>query len=152
LTPRASGRSRGFAEAAPSWPAATPRACLADACALIVFHGLGGAGMSATGLEAMRGGEVLVTALTVWEITRKAGDGRLPHLPVAADGSFVTLLRQSGYKPFPLDWDIAARAATLPLHHRDPMDRILIATALAAGLPIVTNDAAFAAYGVPTLW
>jgi predicted nucleic acid-binding protein len=93
LTARPSGRPSGFAEAAPDRPARSAQACLADACALIVFHALGGA-----------------------------------------------------------DWDIAARAATLPPHHRDPLDRILIATALAAGLPIVTNDAAFAAYGVPTLW
>ncbi len=142
---------RGFAEASAAWSGA-PGACLADACALIVFHGFGGAGMSAAGLAAMRGGQVLVSPVTVWEIVRKAGDGRLPGLPVGADGSFVTLLRESGYRPLDLDWDIAARAATLPPHHRDPMDRMLIATSLATGLPIITNDAAFAAYGVTLVW
>lgn len=146
-----SAARRGFAEAAPGWPG-TQGACLADACALIVFHAFGGAGMSAAGIAAMRSGQVVVSPVTVWEIIRKAGDGKLPSLPVGANGSFVTVLRETGYRPLELDWDIAARAATLPPHHRDPMDRMLIATSLVTGLPIITNDAAFAAYGVTLVW
>ena len=69
--------ARGFAEATAGWSGAHG-ACLADACALIVFHGFGGAGMSEAGLTAMRGGQVLVSPVTVWEIVRKAGDGKLP--------------------------------------------------------------------------
>ncbi len=143
---------RGFAEAAAGFQAYPPGACLADACALIVFHALGGAGMSAAGRAAMQGGEVSVIAETVWEITRKAADGKLPPFAPFDDLGLPSFLRERGYKPLAVDWDIAARAATLPPHHRDPMDRMLIATSLATGLPIITNDAAFAAYGVTLVW
>lgn len=108
--------------------------------------------MSAAGRAAMQGGEVLVIAETVWEITRKAADGKLPPFASFEDLGFPAFLRERGYKPLAVDWDIAARAATLPPHHRDPMDRMLIATSLATGLPIITNDAAFAAYGVTLVW
>lgn len=47
---------------------------------------------------------------------------------------------------------MAQAAAPLPAHHRDPMDRFLIAQPLAEGATIITNDRAFAACGVPTLW
>ena len=40
----------------------------------------------------------------------------------------------------------------LPMHHRDPFDRLLIAQAIAEGIPIATNDPAFAAYGVQIVW
>jgi hypothetical protein len=67
--------------------ASSPPGFLADACALIVFHAEGGAGMSAAGLAAMRGGDVAVSALTLWEITRKVAQGKLPPVPIGADGS-----------------------------------------------------------------
>jgi PIN domain nuclease of toxin-antitoxin system len=143
---------KGFAEASAAWPSHPPSACLADACALIVFHAFGAAGMSDAGRAAMQGGEVFVIAETVWEITRKAADGKLPPFAPFEDLGFPAFLRERGYKSLAVDWDIAARAATLPPHHRDPMDRMLIAASLATGLPIITNDAAFAAYGVTLVW
>ncbi len=42
--------------------------------------------------------------------------------------------------------------STLPLHHRDPFDRMLIAQSMAEGLPIISADTAFDAYGVTRLW
>ena len=46
----------------------------------------------------------------------------------------------------------AARLTALPFHHRDPFDRLLIAQALTADMPIVGADVAFDAYGVRRLW
>jgi PIN domain nuclease of toxin-antitoxin system len=51
-----------------------------------------------------------------------------------------------------LSWDTAERANDLPMIHKDPMDRTLIAAALERGLTIISDDTVFAAYGVPTLW
>jgi PIN domain nuclease of toxin-antitoxin system len=44
------------------------------------------------------------------------------------------------------------RLATLPRHHRDPFDRMMIAQALTEGIPIATGDTVFAAYGVQVVW
>jgi PIN domain nuclease of toxin-antitoxin system len=46
----------------------------------------------------------------------------------------------------------ALRAGSLPLHHKDPFDRMLIAQAEIEGLTIATPDRAFSPYGVPLLW
>ena len=126
---------------------------LADACALIVFHATPDGTMSAAGREAMAAGDVMVTQITVWEILRKVQLGKLPMpIPVGFRRSYPAWLRGQGYQLAPFDWEDAAAAATLPEHHRDPMDRMLIAAALRRGLTIITSDASFAPYGVITLW
>ena len=126
---------------------------LADACALIVFHGFGGAGMTEAGLRAMADGDVFVSPITVWEITRKVAIGKLARpTPPHFSGTFAAYLEQAGYRPLPLDWRSAETANLLPDHHKDPMDRMLIAAALSHDLTIVTDDSVFARYGVATMW
>ena len=50
-----------------------------------------------------------------------------------------------------MTWDHAGRAASLPLLHSDPFDRMLVAQALEEGLVLVTRDPAIQQYTVPTL-
>ncbi len=127
-------------------------AFLADACALIVFCAAQPERtMSARALATMTGAEVHVSSITVWEITRKVSLGKLPALP-EADGSFSGWLLQAGFRMLPLSWRDAERANALPLLHKDPMDRMLVAAALAGDFTVVTEDRVFAAYGVRTLW
>jgi PIN domain nuclease of toxin-antitoxin system len=123
---------------------------IADACALLAFFGAGDAAMGQAGMRAMRA-DVAVSPITVWELTRKAALGKLPPLPTER-GSFARHLAALGFRDAPLRWDIAEAATALPPHHRDPMDRMLIATALRDDLSVITNDAVFSAYGVKTVW
>ncbi len=125
---------------------------IADACALIVFYAEGGRGMSTEALAAMRDGTVAVSAITVWEVTRKARLGKLPAMPDAVALDFTAYLRGEGYRLLALTPEAAEAANALPPQHADPMDRMLIATALAEGATIITSDRIFAAYGVPVLW
>lgn len=125
---------------------------LADACALVAYHGGGGAGMTDQGREAMHSGDVLVSPITVWEITRKAALGKLPRpVPQGFAGPLSDYLRPRNYRFAPVGWDEAEHANRLPMHHAEPMDRMVIATALIRDLRVVTSDSAFAAYGVPTV-
>ncbi len=85
------------------------------------------------------------------EITIKYGLGKLPLnglpsvlIPKALDAYRV------GYSALG-NRDIA-RLETLPWHHRDPFDRLLIAHALENQLTVVTADRTFAGYGVPVFW
>ena len=125
---------------------------LADACALIAFHGDPRASLSAAGLAAMRGSEAAVSAVTVWEIARKVAIGKLAPLHDRSEGSLVGFLARRGYRLVPLTPGTAEAANALPPHHADPMDRMLIAAAMAEGATIITNDRIFAAYGVPVVW
>jgi PIN domain nuclease of toxin-antitoxin system len=94
--------------------------------------------------------EVLLSHASLWEIVIKASIGKLDiqqrfeELIQRAQDEAMTLL--------PIDLDSLALVATMPLHHRDPFDRLLIAQALSQNLPIVTRDPAFAAYPVEIIW
>jgi PIN domain nuclease of toxin-antitoxin system len=126
---------------------------LADTCALIVFHGYGGQTMSSAGKAAISTGDVFVSPITVWEITRKIALGKLERpAPPGFNGSLSEWLRQAGYRILPLTWDTCDRANALPMHHKDPMDRMLIAAALDRGMTVITDDDIFAQYGVATVW
>jgi PIN domain nuclease of toxin-antitoxin system len=126
---------------------------LADACALIVFHGYDGQTMSRAVKAAISADDVFVSPITVWEITRKVATGKLERpAPPGFNGTLSAWLRQVGYRILPLTWETCERANTLPMHHKDPMDRMLIAAALDRGLTIITDDDVFARYGVQTIW
>lgn len=125
---------------------------LADACAVIVFLSEPDPTrlMSELADRIMRQSAIDVSAITVWEITRKASIGKLPGDWGAAD--LPDTLRRQGFEAVPLTWEDAMEANRLPAIHKDPMDRMLIAQARRLGAAIVTNDALFAGYGVETVW
>jgi PIN domain nuclease of toxin-antitoxin system len=126
---------------------------LADACALIAFHGYDGQAMSCAGKAAISAGDVFVSPITVWEIARKVATGKLERpAPHGFNGTLAEWLRQAGYRILPLTWESCERANALPMHHKDPIDRMLIAAALDRGLTIITDDDVFARYGVQTIW
>ena len=128
------------------------RRLIADACALIAYHGTVRTPLSQEGEAAMRSGDVLVSAVSVWEITRKAALGKLPPMIRQGPDALTVFLRRMGHRLIPLTPEIAELSNTLTWHHVDPMDRMLIATALNEEATIITSDRIFAAYGVPVLW
>ena len=123
---------------------------IADACALLAFFGAGDQAMTSAGLNAMRA-DVMVSPITVWELTRKAAIGKLPPLPMER-GSFARHLFALGFRDAPLLWGDAGAASALPPFQRDPMDRMRIATALRSDMTVISNDGVFSAYGVRTVW
>src|SRR5438105_1081265 len=92
-----------------------------------------------------------VSVATCWEIAIKIGLGRLD----LGEPATTLLPRELAANHFDL-LDIELRHATfvetLPPHHRDPFDRLLIAQAIIEAIPIVGVDVAFDAYGVRHLW
>jgi len=57
-----------------------------------------------------------------------------------------------GFSVLSISFAHLRRFAALPRHHKDPFDRMMIAQALAEGIPIATADRRFAAYGVQMVW
>ena len=126
---------------------------LADACALMVFHGFGGQTMSSGGKLAMREGDVFVCPITVWEMTRKIAPGKLERpAPPGFKGCLSEWLRQVGYRILPMTREACEQANSLPVHRTDPMDRMLIALVLDRGMTVITDRELFAQYGVSTIW
>ena len=91
--------------------------------------------------------DVYLSVASVWEMAIKAGMGRLPLIePVEA---FIPQqLLRTNIQLLPISLVHALHVASLPGHHRDPFDRLLVAQSLIEGLPILSIDATFDAYGV----
>ena len=93
---------------------------------------------------------VWISAATAWEIAIKAGLGRL-DLGEPPEVCLPRELARSGFLPLPVTFEHALAVRSLPLHHADPFDRMLVAQALSEGLAIMTTDAAISEYNVPTI-
>jgi PIN domain nuclease of toxin-antitoxin system len=70
----------------------------------------------------------------------------------APDSYVPARMSRYGFVALAIDLVHAFRVASLPLHHRDPFDRLLIAQAQIERLPILTSDPHFARYDVETIW
>jgi PIN domain nuclease of toxin-antitoxin system len=91
--------------------------------------------------------EVLVSVAGLWELTIKISSGKLS---LADD--LETMVANQRFTTLSITFAHLRRLAGLPRLHRDPFDRMMIAQALAEGIPIVTGDRVFAAYGVQIVW
>ena len=94
--------------------------------------------------------EVVLSAASVWEIAIKSALGKLRV--TAADDSLFAILDDQPVTRLPILHSHAHHVANLPLHHRDPFDRMLIAQAQMENLPIVTADDQFLRYEVEVIW
>jgi PIN domain nuclease of toxin-antitoxin system len=105
-------------------------------------------GLSPTTVRAIEedAEEVLVSAVSIWEIEIKRVKGRLvaPH-------DLFERLENLGFLAIDVTPDHALDAARLPHHHGDPFDRMLVAQAQAEAATLVTDDSALTAYDVPIL-
>lgn len=95
--------------------------------------------------------ECLVSIATAWEMAIKVSLGSL-RIDGALDRFLPEQIAANGFQPLSIDLKHAARVATLPFHHRDPFDRLLVAQALEEELAVVTADSVFTKYGVKQVW
>lgn len=101
---------------------------------------------SAHAAIARAGADAVVSVASIWEASIKRASGRLagPDLLSAVTAAGLPFLR--------IDEHHAKLAGELPLLHRDPFDRMLVAQAMVELLTIVTSDAEIPRYGVPVIW
>lgn len=108
-------------------------------------------GPSADQLVQPRENQLLLSIASVWEIAIKAGLGRLAFaMPVERFVSEPLCLNRIALLPVALDH--AARVASLPHHHRDPFDRMLVSQAQMEEMPIISADAELDRYGIKRVW
>ena len=101
-------------------------------------------------LDAADAGSVFASTISLYEIGQKVCRGRWPDMePHLLD--LESLLARSAVTLLPLEPRAALLAALLDWPHRDPFDRMIVATARMESLTVITSDRAFAGV-VPTLW
>ncbi len=88
----------------------------------------------------------VVSAVTIWEVSIKKQTGRLEF-----EGDLIAACRANAFDLLSISAEHAALAGSLPLHHTDPFDRMLIAQARTEGLVLLTQDRKLLQYGVPVL-
>lgn len=95
--------------------------------------------------------ESWLSVASLWEILIKSQSGKLP-LPQPVGPYVMSKLKFNGVKLLPVTAEHVLRVESLPMHHRDPFDRMLIAQSLEEELPLVTSDAIFRRYGMNLIW
>ena len=91
-----------------------------------------------------------ISIASAWEIAIKIGLGKLDFDGKAA--GFIHLAEDSGFTILPIKTVYLTALETLPLIHRDPFDRLLVATALDEQMTIITADENIAKYPVSHIW
>ena len=106
---------------------------------------------TAKGLIADPENEVEVSPASYWEMAIKIGLGKY-SLPEPFEIFMDRELGANEFRILAIEPRHTAPLTTLPFHHRDPFDRLLIAQAMVEGIPIVARDALFDAYPITRLW
>ncbi|MDQ3607253.1 MAG: type II toxin-antitoxin system VapC family toxin [Gemmatimonadota bacterium] len=97
------------------------------------------------------GARVLVSLVGLWEIVIKLGTGKLT-LDRPIEDLWPESLAENHFELLNVTTEHVLAVLSLPFHHKDPFDRLLIAQAATAGLPVVSADPVFDAYPVQRIW
>jgi PIN domain nuclease of toxin-antitoxin system len=89
---------------------------------------------------------VILSSVVIWEIRIKQALGKLVISP-----KFYDVIKNEGFEFLSITPDHAYAVGELPMHHRDPFNRMIIAQAQLEGLTIATHDAVFQKYGIAVL-
>jgi PIN domain nuclease of toxin-antitoxin system len=94
--------------------------------------------------------KLYLSIASLWEIAIKVGIGKL-ELGYSFD-DLQTALGQFDIEILPIEFPDTSQYLDLPLHHRDPFDRILVSQSLRHGFILVSRDAVLDAYNIQRLW
>jgi|ERR1700733_335237 len=95
--------------------------------------------------------DLWISVASLWEIITKVQVGKL-NLPLPVGDYLSAKLKANGVLVLHITFDHVKRVEELPLHHRDPFDRMLIAQSIEENLPIITADPVFKRYTVQVIW
>lgn len=125
---------------------------LLDTCTFL-WIALGSPELSTTAESLYRDpdNEIFLSAASAWEIAVKYSAGKLP-IPEPPQIFVPNRRAVYGLRALPLEEQEALHVSTLPNHHRDPFDRMLISQAIAHSLSLLSPDRVFAKYPVRLIW
>jgi len=91
-----------------------------------------------------------ISIASAWEIAIKNSVGKFTVTNGVTE--FYKMVESNGFIWLPIKQDHIVKVESLPFHHRDPFDRLLVAAAICDDLAIITADRNIPAYGVPCVW
>jgi PIN domain nuclease of toxin-antitoxin system len=94
---------------------------------------------------------LVISTASVWEIVLKVSIGRL-RIPMNLEAFIRTTLSRLNARVINITLDDTLGIGSLPLHHKDPFDRILISQSRTREIPIITKDAQIGRYDVEIIW
>lgn len=126
--------------------------CLLDTCTFLwIISGSDELSPRARALFVDPANDVLLSAVSVWELSVKHALGKLP-LPGPIERFLVEQREQHGIVTLPLDEQAVLHLHKLPAFHRDPFDRMLVCQAIEHDCLLLTPDPLIAQYPVRTQW
>jgi len=94
--------------------------------------------------------EVFFSPVSAWEIAIKLSLGKLTMTEGVDE--IYRILTENGFSFLPVRWEHTQLLETMPWHHKDPFDRLLISTAMVEDLTLITSDNAVSKYDISVLW
>ena len=95
--------------------------------------------------------ELYLSAASIWEMAIKSSLGKL-IFDKPIESYVLDLLQKNAIQLLNIEFRHVIRVATLPFHHRDPFDRLLISQALEEKIALLSCDTIFDTYGIERLW
>lgn len=95
--------------------------------------------------------DVFISPASYWEVAIKLSVGKLT-LNKPYEQFMDDAIRGNGFEVLPILVSHTGVVSTLPFHHRDPFDRLLVSQALAEDIPLLSNDAVLDQYGIRRIW
>ena len=94
---------------------------------------------------------ILMSSASIWEMAIKIRIGKL-KLSVSLEKTTANFIDNYDFELLSIGLPHIYKTQQLPLHHRDPFDRLIIAQSIVENIDIVSSDQAFDAYGIKRLW
>jgi len=99
----------------------------------------------------VRSNDLFLSIASIWEILIKVQSGKL-DFPRPAGPYLLSKMAENRIKTLPISVDHLLTLERLPMHHRDPFDRMLIAQSIEENMPLVTADPLMELYSVDRIW
>lgn len=95
--------------------------------------------------------QVLISPASYWEIAIKISNNRFA-INVSYEVFWQSGIDDRGFEILPIELRHTSQLLSMPFHHKDPFDRLLVAQALAEQIPLISNDSTLDTYGIERIW
>ena len=116
----------------------------------VVLWFLNGEGLSNKTKESITNGENFISVVSLWEVAIKMNIGKYSFN--GGFTAFLELVKRNGFSVLQIKEEYLEKLLVLPLLHRDPFDRLIIASSIIEGMTVITADKNIQKYDIAWIW